>query len=102
MLSLGLRRIHADHASSLQVPGFRVGTVLTVAGPPFALKEKLDKDIQYEYKTETHENRKKQHRRLTLSVPKPAIFSPPPQLLSGHQRTWEEWHARVKEVAMKS
>jgi len=59
MLSLGLRRIHADHASSLQVPGFRVGTVLTVAGPPFALKEKLDKDIQYEYKTETHENRKK-------------------------------------------
>jgi len=43
--------------------------VLTVAGPPFALTEKLDKDIQHEYKTEAHENQKNPHRRLTLSVP---------------------------------
>jgi len=69
MLSLRLYRIHADHASSPQVPGFRVGTVLTVAGPPFALTEKLDKDVQHEYKTVAHENQENPHRRLTLSVP---------------------------------
>jgi hypothetical protein len=43
--------------------------VLTVAGPAFAFTEKLDKRIQHEHKTETHENQKNPHRRLTLSVP---------------------------------
>ena len=43
--------------------------MLTVAGPAFAFTEKLDKRIQHEHKTETHENQKNPHRRLTLSVP---------------------------------
>ncbi len=69
MLSLRLYRIHPDHGSSLRFPGVRIGTVLTVASPAFAFTEKLDKGIQHEHKTESHENQKNPHRRLTLSVP---------------------------------
>lgn len=39
-----------------------------VSGPGFAFTEKLDKRIQHEHETETHENQKNPHRRLTLSV----------------------------------
>ncbi len=69
MLSLRLYRIHPDHGSSLRFPGVRIGTVLTVAGPAFAFTEKPHEHVQHEYKTETHENQKNPHRRLTLSVP---------------------------------